>query len=121
MSNCRGRGTEIDPTEQEVNQGVNEILEASLQDAVKHGEICPLCGHSKAQSISHRKSVQFGLLLMAVLIASGIAIAYRVCRNTERQAAVQAAWKQVEANPQVREVLGEHTAIDGNVVGDEAG
>jgi uncharacterized protein (UPF0333 family) len=65
--------------------------------------------------------VQFGLLLMAVLIASGIAIAYRVCRNTERQAAVQAAWKQVEANPQVREVLGEHTAIDGNVVGDEAG
>jgi len=41
MSNCRGCGTVLDPTESEVNQGVNEILEASLKDAVKHAEICP--------------------------------------------------------------------------------
>jgi hypothetical protein len=59
MSNCRGCSTVLDPTESEVNQGVNEILEASLQDAIEHREICPLCGHSKAQPISHRKSLQF--------------------------------------------------------------
>jgi hypothetical protein len=50
MSNCRGRGTEIDPTEQEVNQGVNEILEASLQDAVKHGERSALFAGTRRRS-----------------------------------------------------------------------
>jgi hypothetical protein len=39
MSNCRGCDNVLDPTESEVNQGVSEILEASLQDAVEHGEI----------------------------------------------------------------------------------
>ena len=39
MATCRGCGSTLDPTQEEVNQGVDEILEASLKDAIKHGEI----------------------------------------------------------------------------------
>jgi YD repeat-containing protein len=117
MSNCRGCGTVLDPTENEVNQGVNEILEASLKDAVKQGEICPLCGHSQAQPISHRKSIQFGLLLAALLLGAVLAVAYRIQRNTERQAAAQEALKQIESSPQVKDLLGLPVTINGYVVG----
>src|SRR5579862_7267948 len=106
MSNCRGCGTVLDPTQSEVNQGVDEILEASLKDATKHGEICPLCGHSKAQPISHRKSVQFGLLLALLLIGSGLAVAYWMHRDTERQVAAREAINQIESNPQAIALLG---------------
>jgi hypothetical protein len=66
--------SERDPTQEEVNQAVDNILVASLEDAKKHGEIFPLCGHSQAQPVSHRKSVQFALLLTALLIGSGLAV-----------------------------------------------
>jgi Cytochrome oxidase complex assembly protein 1 len=117
MSNCRGCGTVLDPTENEVNQGVNDILEASLRDAIKHGETCPLCGHSKAQPISHRKSVQFGWLLVVLLIGSGFAVTYRMHRNSERQAAAREALKQIESNPQMRELLGVPVTVQGKVTG----
>src|SRR5580700_7641776 len=113
MSNCRGCGTVLDPTEREVNQGVTEILEASLKDAKKHGEICPLCGHSQAQPISHRKTVQFGLLLTVLLVATTVAITYYVHRDTERQAAAQEGLKQVESNSQIRQLLGSPLSIQG--------
>src|SRR5437899_2885114 len=87
MSNCRGCGTLLDPTESESNQGINKILEAPR--AIKPGQICPICGHSKAQPISQRKSVQFGLFLAVLLIGSGLAVTYRMRRNTERHAAAQ--------------------------------
>ena len=117
MYNCRGCGNVLAPTESEVNQGVIEILEASLQDAVEHGEICPLCGHSKAEPISHRKSVQFSLLLTAVLVGSGLVVAYRTHLNTERQTTAQEALKQIEANPQMKELLGVPVTIEGKVTG----
>ena len=117
MSNCRGCGTLLDPTENEVNQGVNEILNASLQDAIKHGEICPLCGHSKAEPISHRKSVQFGLLLAVLLIGSGLVVTYWVRGNTERRAAAQEALRQIESNAQMRELLGVPVSVHGRVTG----
>jgi YD repeat-containing protein len=118
MPNCRGCGTVVDPTDSEVNQGVDEILEASLKDAIKHGEICPLCGHSKAQPVSHRKSVQFGVLLLALLICAVLAVAYYTHRNTERQAAATDALKQVESNAQARELLGTPITIQGRVTGE---
>jgi hypothetical protein len=117
VSSCRGCGTIIEPTENEVNQGVNDILEASLKDAVQHGEICPLCGHSKAQPVSHRKSVQFGLLLAVLLVGIGLAVAYRMHRNTERLAAAREVLKQIESSPQIRELLGVPVAIDGPIAG----
>jgi YD repeat-containing protein len=117
MSNCRGCGSVLDPTQEEVNQAVDDVLVASLEDAKKHGEICPLCGHSQSQPISHRKSVQFGLLLALFLAASITAISYYVHRNTERQLAAQEALKQIEANPQIVQLLGIPLSIRGEIIG----
>jgi YD repeat-containing protein len=118
MSNCRGCGTVLDPTEQEVNQGVNQILEASLKDAVKHGEICPLCGHSQAQPVSHRKSVQFGLLLVLLIVGVGLVIAYQSHRSTERDGAARDALKQIESDATARELLGVPIGAAGRVTGE---
>jgi YD repeat-containing protein len=118
MSNCRGCGSVLDPTQEEVNQAVDNILVASLEDAKKHGEICPLCGHSQAQPVSNRKSVQFALLLAALLIASGLAVAYYMHRDTERQAAAQEALKQAESNTAITQLLGGSLSIHGKITGE---
>ena len=117
MSNCRGCGTVLDPTQDQVNQAVDQVLVASLKDAKKHGEICPLCGHSQAQPISHRKSVQFGLLLGIFLVATVMAAAYYMRRDTERRAAAQEALKQIETNTQIAELLGSPLLVHGKITG----
>lgn len=117
MANCRGCGSVLDPTQEEVNQAVDEILEASLKDAIKHGEVCPLCGHSKAVPVSHRKSVQFGLLLAVFIVVSGLAVAYYVYRDTERVAAAQEALKQIQSNSEVKQLLGIPITLQGKILG----
>jgi YD repeat-containing protein len=118
MANCRGCGTLLEnPTAEEVNQAVEDVLVASLEDAKKHGEICPLCGHSQAQPISHRKSIQFVLLLSALLIATGVAASYYRLRDTQRQSAAQQALKQVASNSAIIQLLGEPLSIQGNIIG----
>ena len=52
--NCQGCGTQLDPTLEQVNTAVDQVLEASLKDAEKKGGVCPLCGHSKEHPISDR-------------------------------------------------------------------
>jgi YD repeat-containing protein len=125
MSNCQGCGTVLDPTQDEVNNAVDEVLVASLKDAKKHGDICPLCGHSQAQPISHRKTVQFGLLLAVLLGVILIATVSYQHRVTERQAAAQDALTQIQSNPQITKLLGTplsmHGAISGSVKQDETG
>jgi YD repeat-containing protein len=118
MPSCRGCGSVLDPTQEEVNQAVDEVLVASLKDAKKHGEICPLCGHSQAQPVSHRKSVQFALLVALLLVASGLALTYYVHRDTDRQAAAQEALKQIESNTSITQLLGEPLSIHGKVAGE---
>jgi hypothetical protein len=59
--NCRGCGVQIDPSAEQVNTAVDQILETSLKDAEKKGGVCPLCGHSKDVPYSQRKSVLFML------------------------------------------------------------
>lgn len=119
MSNCRGCGSLLGPTEKEVNQGVDKISDASRRDAIKHGSICPICGHSKARPIFHRKSVQFGLFLAVLLIGSGLAIPHWMRRNIKRQAeaAAQETLKQIESSPQLIELLGAPVVIQGKVTG----
>lgn len=116
MSNCRGCGSVLDPTDQEVNQAVDEVLVASLKDTNKHGEICPLCGHSKAQPISHR--IQFGLLLLALVVASGLTFVYYRHRDTERQAVAHEALEQIASNPQIAELIGTPLSVQGRITGD---
>ncbi len=119
VRNCRGCGTLPDPTESVVNQGDDKTPDASLRDAIKHGKICPICGHSKAQPIFHRKSVQFGLFLAVLLIGSGLAVPHWMHRNTKQsaEAAAQEALKQIESSPQPRELLGAPVAVQGKVTG----
>jgi YD repeat-containing protein len=118
MSNCRGCGTVlVEPTQDEVNHAVDNVLVASLEDAKKHGEICPLCGHSQAQPVSHRKSVQFGLLLALVLIATVIAFAYYMYRGTERESAARDALKEIQSNSQITQLLGTPLTIQGKIIG----
>ena len=118
MSNCSGCGSVLDPTLEEVNQAVDDILVVSLEDAKKRGEICPLCGHSQAQPVSHRKSVQFALLLVVLLIASGLAVTYYVHRDTERQAAALETLKQMEQNAAITRLLGEPLSVRGKITGE---
>jgi YD repeat-containing protein len=117
MSSCRGCGSVLDPTQEEVNQAVDDVLVASIEDAKKHGEICPLCGHSQAQSIHHRKTVQFGLLLAIFIVAATAAVGYYKYRQTERQGAAQQAVKQLQSDAYVTQVLGSPLSIEGKVTG----
>ena len=58
---------DLDPTTEQLNQAVDQILDTSLRDAKQSGGVCPLCGHSKEIPYSHRKGIQFVLLVAAVL------------------------------------------------------
>ena len=117
MPSCQGCGTVLDPTQDEVNQAVDNVLVASLKDAKKHGEICPLCGHSQAQPLSHRISVQFGLLLALTLMAAVTTVAYYTYRHTERQTAALEALRQIESNSVVTQLLGSPISIQGKISG----
>lgn len=118
MSNCRGCGTALDPSEEQINQAVDEVLESSLQDAVKKGGVCPLCGHSKELPPSQRRSVQFLLLIVLLTVAGGVAIAYYSHRYTERYEATQEAVRRLQSNPDVVRLMGSPLSVQGNVVGE---
>jgi YD repeat-containing protein len=118
MTNCQGCGSVLEnPTLEEVNQTVDAVLTASLEDAKKHGEICPLCGHSQAHPISHRKSVQFALLLATLLIASGTALAYYLYRHTERALAAHEVLRELDSDSQITQLLGKPLSIQEPILG----
>ena len=116
--NCRGCGVEIDPTEEQVDVAVDEILEASLQDAVKKGGVCPLCGHSKQVPYSHRKTVLFGLLLACLLVGTGLAIAVYKSRRTERAAVAKDAVERMGTNSDVVQLLGKPITVQPGITGE---
>src|SRR5260370_12912128 len=84
--NCSGCGTDLAPSEEQVNTTVDQILEISLKDAEKKGGVCPLCGHSKEVPYSHRKTVLFGLLLASLLVMVVVGIGVQRSRQTQRAA-----------------------------------
>ena len=85
--NCRGCGVELDPSEDQVNTAVDQVLETSLRDAEKKGGVCPLCGHSKEVPYSNRKTVLFGLLLTCLLVGLVGLMSIQRSRRTQRAAA----------------------------------
>ncbi len=118
-ANCRGCGSVLDPTEEQVNQAVDEVLESSLQDAAKRGGVCPLCGHSKEVPVSHRKSVLFVLLVVAVALASTTVYRQHSARQTERANAARAAMEVLKGNANAIALLGPPvTALEKNVTGE---
>src|SRR3982074_2622020 len=89
--NCRGCGGELDPSEDQVNAAVDQVLETSLEDAEKTGGVCPLCGHSKQVPYSHRKTVLFGLLLAWPLVSIVVGMGIQRSRQTQREAVAEEA------------------------------
>lgn len=115
--NCRGCGVEVEPSEQQVNAAVDQILETSLKHAQKTGGVCPLCGHSKEIPYPHRRSVLFALLITClVLLLAGMLI-LRQWRQTERASAVNAAMARVNSNADVVKILGTPIRAESGIAG----
>jgi hypothetical protein len=99
--NCRGCGVVLDPSEEQVNTAVDQILETSVKDAEKKGGVCPLCGHSKKVPYSHRKTVLFGLLLACLLVSVVVGIGVQRSRQTQREAVAGDAVARRGAKPMI--------------------
>ena len=123
--NCRGCGVEVDPSEEQVNTTVDQVLETSLADAVTKGGVCPLCGHSKQVPYSHRKTVLFALLLACLLVSVGVGIGVQRSRATQRAAVATDAVARMAANADVVRLIGTPIAIgagpQGEIKQDETG
>src|SRR5260370_38212314 len=96
--NCSGCGTDLAPSEDQVNTTVDQILETSLKDAEMKGGVCPLCGHSKEVPYSHRKTVLFGLLLASLLVTVVVGVGIQRSRQTRREAGPREADARRGAN-----------------------
>lgn len=123
--NCQGCGVDLDPSIEQVNDAVDEILETSLSDAQNRGGVCPLCGHNQEVPYSHRKTVLFSLLLTAVVIASSAAVWTYRHHQTQRNAAAEDVLRRMESNPDVSKLLGKPLSIgkglQGHIKEDETG
>lgn len=123
--NCSGCGVELDPSQDQVNSAVDDVLRTSLQDAEKHAGVCPLCGHSKEIPIAERRPVLFALLVVAVLSAGAVGFFLLRSQNTQRAAAANDALARMSSNPDLIRILGTPITIqpglDGTFRQDETG
>lgn len=118
VMNCRGCGVELDPSEQQVNTAVDQILEASLKDAQKKGGVCPLCGHSEDVPYSHRKPVLFGLLSACLLTALAAWITVERSHETQRAVAAADAVARMSTNAEAVQLLGDSITVAPGLSGD---
>ncbi len=116
--NCRGCGEVLDPTEEQVNSAVNEVLQTSLSDAVDHGGVCPLCGHSKYVPYSHRRTVQLAMLITCLVFCVSLWLHSRWQQGTQRVAAAADAVARMSVNADVVRLLGKPIAMQPGVQGD---
>jgi hypothetical protein len=123
--NCNGCGVELDPSEEQVNASVDQILQTSLKDAEKRAGVCPLCGHSKEVPYSHRKTVIFGVLLACLLVSIAAGIVVYRSRQTQRKAAANEAVVRMSTNADIAKLLGTPISIapglQGEIKQDETG
>jgi len=123
--NCQGCGVELDPSQEQVNAAVDQVLATSLKHAEETGGVCPLCGHSKQVPYSQRKTVLFGLLLACLAILAMGAWVLRQRTQTERAAVAEAAIVRMRSNPEVVRLMGTPltagAGIEGVVRHDETG
>ena len=116
--NCRGCGEVLDPTEEQVNSAVNEVWQTSLSDAVDHGSVCPLCGHSKYVPYSHRRTVQLAMLITCLVFCVSLWLHSRWQQGTQRVAAAADAVARMSVNADVVRLLGKPIAMQPEVQGD---
>ncbi len=115
--NCRGCGSVLDLTDERIRQAVDEVLEETRPEIKPLPGVCPLCGRSSTVPVSHRKSVQFGLLVALLVLASSLAIAHYLRRDTERQHVAQQALQQAQSNSDVVRYVGTPITVRGDISG----
>jgi YD repeat-containing protein len=116
--NCSGCGVELDPSEEQVNSAVDQILETSLKHAERTGGVCPLCGHSKEVPYSQRKSVLFALLAACLVLLGAGALILRQWRQTERASIVSTAIYRMSSNADVVGLMGTPIKAEPGIAGD---
>ena len=116
--NCEGCGVEIDPTEEQVNATVDQVLETSLADAERRGGVCPLCGHSKHVPYSQRKAVLFSLLVAGIVIGGIVAVSLYRYRQTQRGSAAEDAISRLQTSPEAVKLLGQPITLAKGVLGE---
>jgi hypothetical protein len=116
-TNCRGCGSVLDAGPEDSRRAVEELLESTRSDNTALGRTCPLCGHATSEPVSHRKSIQFGLLIALLLVAGFLVVAYFTARDTERREAVHEALLRLQSNADIVRYLGTPLTISGEIVG----
>ncbi len=123
--NCNGCGVVLDPTEEQVNAAVDQVLDSSLADAHHHGGVCPLCGHSKKVPYWNRKTILFGLLVICLMTLTWIMVSLRRRQETERATAVKMVLARMQSNADVARLMGTpmraKPEVSGDVSHDETG
>jgi YD repeat-containing protein len=117
MSNCRGCGSTIDLDQERLRQAVDEVLEETRPRITALPGVCPLCGHSSATPVSHRKSVQLGVLVALLLVAAGLFVFSIGSRTTARREVARAAIEQIRSNAEVERYLGLPLVVRGDIEG----
>src|SRR6266446_4742086 len=106
--NCRGCGSAVDddPSLAAVNQAVDQVLQASVEDARQRGGVCPLCGHSHYVPFYNRDTFRTALLLgIWVLLGSILAITWYT-RSPIRTSLAQEMLRRVRKDTRVQMALG---------------
>lgn len=115
---CEGCGSLLELTDRQITQAVEDVLESTRREGGgRFPAVCPLCGRGAAAPVSHRKSVQFGLLAVVLLIVSTLAVDYYLGRDTERQEALRQALERLQSDPHVARNLGTPVTADGPITG----
>ena len=123
--NCDGCGTLLEPTAEQVNEAVDEVLAASLADTHDSGGVCPLCGRSQKLPFWNRKTVLFSLMMVCILLSSTVLTVLHRISQTERSEAAAAALLEVQRSEAAKLLLGTpivmEAGTDGRVTHDETG
>src|SRR5260370_24235782 len=123
--NCSGCGTDLAPSEEQVNTTVDQIVEIVLKDGEKKGGVCQLCGQSKEVPYSDGKTVLFGLLLASLLVMVVVGIGVQRSRQTQRAALAGEAVARMGTNADVVRLIGKPMPIEpglqGEIKQDETG
>lgn len=125
MTSCRGCGEVLDPSEEQVNQAVDDVLQSSLADAHATGGVCPLCGHQKDVPVRGQLPVWFLGLLVVLMGTTAVTIHWEKVRAAREQSAVTDVLARLNDSAEVKRVLGRPVTAkpmaDGGVQKDETG
>lgn len=122
--NCQGCGVELDPTEEQVNASVEQVLEASLADAKQTRGVCPLCGHGQEIPWWRSKAANLSFAAAVMLALGGLAVAFYAYRGTQRAVAANEAVARMNTNAALTNLLGvpiKSESVSGGVRQDETG